>query len=869
MQLSQESYRTRWLVLVAAWGLAAFSIFYQAASVRQYLDIAGQLALRGAPAPTTPLKQIYPAFAADAQTWVRHALSLIEGNSLRLRETKIDNAPDGREVHWNSAWAWTIAGAGWVYHLFSGAPLLTSVEKATIWLNPVVFLALIAIVSAWATNRVGLIAGVIVVAAMVGNDRVFEGFFPSYVDHHGLMTVAVLGLVLGAIAMGGGWWQPGERGVALLPTSPEAARKAARFSAIAGALGLWVTAASMIAPIVLVAIAALAALLLHGRTTQKAGASFDPETWRTWGRVGAAASLFFYFLEYFPNHLAFRLEANHPVHALAWFGGGELIAQFGQWWLQRATYRPEWPRLIAAGIAVSIAPLILLIGGTDVFVIMHPFMSRLHHDYIQEFLPIWRTLQNFNAKMAFQLLVVDSAPLIAGIATISYLRRESPLILLLATAAALLFNMLAWWQSRWLLNASGVQICLAIVVLGTWCRTWTPAARWILVGIAVGLLYVPTAVMRNINSRADANARQVASGDAGHVLSRDLAARIRASQPEGEITLLTSPNSSTGIGYYGRFKTLGTLYWENLEGLQSAAAVFAAPSERQAATLIRAHRITHIAVISQENFVQQYFQLLNPNGTVEELKNSFGVRLFFNKVVPQWLQMIPYKVPDELAALNLTVMLFKVNFNQSFADAAYNIALAQIESGALAEAEKTFDLLLERVPTAHQPWLRKGELQLARRDWASAADHFLKGISLAPAGERPMLFTHYAKPFYDARHYALAIRFYRAALADQKTADAACYLAWVLATNPDPAVRNGDEALELAQQATKADPTSPTYLSALAAALAEKGRFNEAMEAGERALANSRLRSEAPQIQQTFAERLAIIRSGKPLRVEP
>ena len=123
MQLSHESYRARWLLLVSVWVVCATGIFLQARLVRIYLDTANSLALRGAPAPSTPLQQFYPAFAADAQVWVRHALALSEGDSNRLRFTTIDNAPDGRQVHWNSAWAWTILTAGKIHHLFTGLPL--------------------------------------------------------------------------------------------------------------------------------------------------------------------------------------------------------------------------------------------------------------------------------------------------------------------------------------------------------------------------------------------------------------------------------------------------------------------------------------------------------------------------------------------------------------------------------------------------------------------------------------------------------------------------------------------------------------------------------------------------------------------------
>ncbi len=247
MQLSRESYRSRWLILVCTWAIVAYVLIQQTISVQGYLSILGGLGLRGAPEPTSAMKQVYPGFAVDAEVWVRHALALLEGDDVRLRYTTIDNAPVGREVHWNSAWAWCIAGAGKIYHLFTGTPIAQSVEKATIWLNPAAFFALIVILSTWATRRLGAIAGVFVAAAMLGNDRIYEGFFPSYVDHHGLLTVAVLATILGAVAMGGGWWRPdpAASGVAL-PDSEPAVRSGAVFSGFAGACGMWVSAASVI-----------------------------------------------------------------------------------------------------------------------------------------------------------------------------------------------------------------------------------------------------------------------------------------------------------------------------------------------------------------------------------------------------------------------------------------------------------------------------------------------------------------------------------------------------------------------------------------------------------------------------------------------
>jgi len=868
MLLSQESYRVRWCVLVAVWTLTAFYLFKQASAVGDYLTLVGRLGLRGAPAATTPMKEAYPAFAADAQVWVRHAMSLLEGNDVRLRYTTIDNAPDGREVHWNSAWAWTIAGAGKIHHLITGQPLLGSIERATIWLNPVVHFTLIVLLSAWATNRGGLIVGLLVVGTTVSSDRIYEGFFPGYVDHHGLLTLSVCGLVLGAMFMGGGWWQKSDgTNARILPASAEEARSAAVFSALCGALGLWVSAASVIPPVALVGIAALAANVLHGRSAAKQGATFDPEVWRLWGRVGAAASAVFYLLEYFPQHLSFRLEPNHPLHALAWLGGGELVAELSKRWLGRK--EDQWENLKGLAwplLAVGAVPAVIIIGGPKVFSVLDPFMSHLHNDYIQEFLPIWRTFRGFSTMAIIQTAGVGSLPLIAAIATLSYHRRQSSILLCYMTLAAFAFIALAVWQSRWLLNATGPQIALAIVVLAAWTVHLRAVWRWSIIVAAIAAFMIPGIALRYVGATTQLSGKQVSPGDANATLNRDIAAILRASQPQGEIVLLASPNASTGIAYYGRFKTLGTLYWENTAGLKAAASILGAQTEQEAATLIQKHKVTHIALVAQENFIEQYYRLLHPNAKDEDVRKCFGLKILSDKVVPQWLQMLPYSVPDDLATIKPTVMLFKVTFGQSMPEALYHVALAQIAGGFIDEGERVIDQLIKIAPQLPEPWLRKGELLFTRHAWAESAEHTLKGITLSAANVRSTLYGEAAAAFYKQNQHALAAQIYRGAIMEQATIDHVSYLGWILATSPDDSVRNAKDALQLAELAVKADPASASAFSVLSAALAENGRLPEAANAADRAVANSAIRKDAPGIQQEFADRLATLRAGKPLR---
>ena len=66
-------------------------------------------------------------------------------------------------------------------------------------------------------------------------------------------------------------------------------------------------------------------------------------------------------------------------------------------------------------------------------------------------------------------------------------------------------------------------------------------------------------------------------------------------------------------------------------------------------------------------------------------------------------------------------------------------------------------------------------------------------------------------------------------------------LAWILATDDDSGIRDGDEAIRLAQQICElTNYQIPGMLDTLAAAYAEAGRFSEAIQTVDRAIAIAR-----------------------------
>lgn len=659
-ELSTESPRRRWLLLGLAWLLSAVVLGLQARLVADYLDLAGQLGLRGAESPATPLRQIFPSFASDAQMWVRHALDLLEGDSLRLRRTALDNAPFGREVHWSSAWAWCIAGAGKLHHLVTGLPLPLAVERATLWLNPLAHLACLVLLSAWTARRAGAVAGLVMVAALLGHDRVYEGFFPSYVDHHGLGLVAIFGLVLGAVAMGGGWWCAAAPGAAVLPDSPAAARRGAVFSALCGAAGLWLGAASALPALALVAVAGAVCVVLHARAAVAAGARFEPALWRLWGRVGAATAFAAYLIEYFPGHLGFRLEANHPLHALAWLGAGEFVAQLGERCLAPRAQRWRhpagllWP-LLALAVAAT-----LVFGNGRVFAITDPFLGRLHRDYITEFRPLAPTLAGLPPWSLAHLAVLGlGLPVAAVLAAWVARRRADAVIPVFVAVITAGLALLAWLQARWLLNLAGASIVLLLVLCAFLLPATRPRLRAGVALAAAALLFLPSAVQRWRAASADAVLRRVSPSDALQALHRDIAAALLRDRPDGRIVLLASPNASGAVGYYGRIRTLGTLFWENADGLRAAAEIFAAPTDAEAAARLRARGVTHVAMVSAENFVAPGIRLLEPGVTEAAIAARFGSRLLAG-TAPAWLEPLPYTRPADLAPLATTVALYRV-----------------------------------------------------------------------------------------------------------------------------------------------------------------------------------------------------------------
>lgn len=220
---------------------------------------------------------------------------------------------------------------------------------------------------------------------------------------------------------------------------------------------------------------------------------------------------------------------------------------------------------------------------------------------------------------------------------------------------------------------------------------------------------------------------------------------------------------------------------------------------------------------------------------------------------------------------------------------------AHLKLGRIDQAIHDFTEAVRLTPWDWQPWYRRGLAHAARKEHGQAVDDFTEVIRLSP--ELPDAYLQRAHALTQLGQYERAIGdhseqirlnpqsplayssrgrlhlrqgnargavadFQKASELDPGNANAHSQLAWIWATCPDAAIRDGTRALDAARQACELTDWKKAHcLDALAAAYAESGRFDEAIQWTEKAVALA-LESEKP----GYLERLDVYRHGQAWR---
>ena len=154
-----------------------------------------------------------------------------------------------------------------------------------------------------------------------------------------------------------------------------------------------------------------------------------------------------------------------------------------------------------------------------------------------------------------------------------------------------------------------------------------------------------------------------------------------------------------------------------------------------------------------------------------------------------------------------------------------------------------------------------GMISYRNKDFSSAVGYFSRVVQAQPGNVSARV--NLAGSLLSDGRTAAAVAQYRQALSEEPNiAIAVNNLAWTLATSSSPEIRNGSEAVQLAERLCKLDPASPSF-DTLAASYAEAGRFPEAVRAAQQALTLAKKASNRAKVG-PLRTRLQLYKQGKP-----
>ena len=447
----------------------------------------------------------------DSYYWLSYAQRIAQGEDWRIRHTDMDGFPTGREVHWSQVISWTMVAFGKVRALFTHETIYTAIERASVAINPLLFAVAATGLFIALARRFGILPAAVFTAFLGSLGDVgwtFQALRPGHQGFHVVFgAVSVVGLIFGG--MGTTASEPDEKPAgwplfrSLRAVDHRHARRWFLLAGVATGLALWVSAtieSFFVYPMMAAFVALLILVPPAKLATEKLSAL--PDLWRIWGWVAGGTGFLFYLIEYFPHHLAMRIEVNHPIYDLAVVGCGEFMRSLTllRWGGERAAPRRIF--VTALSFAVGVVPVALaMFGPVEWHHLRDPQMLRLHN-FIQEFYTYRNFVGTNRIEHIFNLYGI--VPLVSLVTPLLLFRRHvsvAQTIWLWCTfALACSFSVAAFVQIRWM-GFAAAALCLNALVAAHTSFDALPPAHWArrhatVVAMVLVLLIQPTEFYR-------------------------------------------------------------------------------------------------------------------------------------------------------------------------------------------------------------------------------------------------------------------------------------------------------------------------------------------------------------------------------------
>jgi hypothetical protein len=245
---------------------------------------------------------------------------------------------------------------------------------------------------------------------------------------------------------------------------------------------------------------------------------------------------------------------------------------------------------------------------------------------------------------------------------------------------ALIALVFAYFRLRWWQILDGLLVVMVVQGTTVICRTGGAGwMRMLWLGslgtvFAVGLFQL--APFKGIAARDVLSLPEVEG-----LVERDLAHWLaKHSAAQSATVVLAPPGVTSTLNFYGGLRGLGTLSWENKDGLSVALRIVMSTSREEAEALIRRRGVTHLVLPSWNRFFEDYTR----PATVQAGEMFYtGLHRW---ALPPWLRPIPFQLPKIAGFDEQSVMILEVVDEQSEPAAMSRLAEYFLEMGQLDNA---------------------------------------------------------------------------------------------------------------------------------------------------------------------------------------
>lgn len=585
---------------------------------------------------------IVPGLHTPSFWWIMEAQQAASEHRWRLRHVDYDAPPKGRDTFRTAPYRWWLTIVGWVRGAIHGETLGYAIERGALVADPLLLALMLIVGTGYIARYFGPLAAAGYVVAGASFYPLTASFQPGAPDPHSLAWVLALGSLLPLLVPS----MPGRR------KSPHFV-----FAGFVGGLGLWNDAHTQMPVLLAIAIGAMVSELVRLRSE---AANAPTANWRAWALTGALTVLAASLFEFAPRHFSWALEAVNPLHAVVWWGFGELVHAAALW---RRDGRAGFDRssLVFLGTGVIAAAAWPLVGyltksgsllASDFYALE---LANDAHASTAGSLAAWLHQSGNPAAQWATLLPIVLAALGLAWLFVGKTRGEQRgrLVLLLVLALVTIVlgcRQLRWWSLFDIVGLGLVATLLAGAEMHDGRRHWAWLSSLLVVLPGLFVAFPPAINGQQLDDIAPSDAQGLVARDFSYWLARRAGA-------EHDVVLST-PIFSTAMAYYGGFGVIASSDDENKDSVLAAARMATANTLDEASILLRTRGVTRVVLPLWDPMVSNLVRTgryLPADAPLPD--DAFWVGLL-RWGSPVWMQAMNYVIPPSTGLEDFQVVSY-------------------------------------------------------------------------------------------------------------------------------------------------------------------------------------------------------------------